>query len=74
MLLLRRIQLRLNPKEEEHVGLFEHLRGLLGTSKSDSGEAAEEIVRLTQTLLKSEWVRVKREASGDVEVSTPAFS
>jgi hypothetical protein len=42
MLLLRRIQLWLNPKKEEHVGLFEKLRGFLGTSKSDSVEAAEE--------------------------------
>lgn len=73
MLLLKRIRLRLNPKEADHNLLVARLNALVMTAQLESGLPAEEIVELTQKLLKTEWDRVKREASGDMDVSSPSF-
>jgi hypothetical protein len=61
--LFHQLQLRLNPKEEDHARIMELTSQLAGrpTGSLDDG-MIEELVKLSQTVLKREWDRVK---SGD---------
>ena len=68
--LIAKIRLMLNPKEEDHQRLAELLRTLLkslggrkaGDTKdvSAGAKAVQELVPLSQAILKREWERVKR--------------
>jgi hypothetical protein len=44
------------------------------TPQLKSGKPAEDVIELTKKILKDEWERVKREANGDVAISSPSFS
>ena len=74
MLLLRRVRLRLNPTEGDHQELVRRMNKLMVTPQLESGKPAEAVIQLTKKILKDEWERVKREANGDVAVSSPSFS
>lgn len=74
MLLLKRIRLRLNPIEADHIELVVRMNKLVMTPQLESGKPAENVVELAQKIFKDEWERVKREANGDVAVSSPSFS
>jgi hypothetical protein len=74
MLLLRRVRLRLNPAEDIHNDLLDRMKRLVVAPQLESAAASEEVVELAQTILKAEWERVKREASGDVHMASPPFT
>ena len=74
MLLLKRIRLRLNPAEADHIELAARMNKLVMTPQFESSKPAEDVIELAQKIFKDEWKRVKREANGDVAISSPSFS
>lgn len=78
--LVTEIRLQLNPREKEDHRLEELLmeNGHLETeghgAKSVASTMRNEIITLTQTILKREWDRVKKEAKyGDISNNTPKW-
>ena len=54
-----RITLRLNPNEHDHQDLLKRMRDLENAGEQFFGKQ-HEMIALSQTILKREWVRVKR--------------
>jgi hypothetical protein len=71
VLLRKRIELRLNSAKEHHVALLHAIDLHMASAEPDPIREAEVRDR-TKTLLKAEWERVKREASGAEPLTTPA--
>ena len=58
-LMLRRIQLRLNEGEQDHLDLIGLLQKFVAAMRHDA-ILEDRIIKLTQKILKAEWNRVKR--------------
>jgi len=70
-LLQNRLELRLNPTKPLHTALQAATDTLVGTDDpKQAGAAARAVVVAAKALLKEEWERVKREATGDYPVSS----
>ena len=60
-MLRARVEMRLNPEEQEHEKLLE----LIDTYDRNSTTAADlELRKMAQGIFKAEWSRLKKEASG----------
>jgi len=68
-LLRKRIELRLNPTEDEHEALLQAMDAYMQT---DDGVKEKEVRVRTKEILKLEWERVKREAAGTEPFASPA--
>jgi DNA repair exonuclease SbcCD ATPase subunit len=71
VLLRKRIELRLNPAKEHHQALL-HALDMLMSAKAADPVRELDVRDKTKALLKQEWERVKREATGAEPLSTPA--
>lgn len=68
-LVRKRVELRLNPTEEDHESL---LRSMDEYTHSGEDHKEEDVPVKTKEILKLEWERVKREATGAEPLSRPA--
>ncbi len=71
VLLRKRIELRLNPDKDHHQALL-HAMDLHMSAREPDPIRELDVRDKTKALLKQEWERVKREASGAEPLSTPA--
>jgi len=71
VLLRKRIELRLNPVKDHHQALLHAMDLHMATSAPDPLREVD-VRDKTKALLKQEWERVKREASGTEPLTTPA--